>query len=288
MALVGQDGDVGEVDAGDRQGRTPIEGGEGSGDHAADGGEEDGGVERRRRVVLEPTGPLGAQLQCQSLGSGSAGHHVHGGALGLGDLGRQVGGGAEPVDAETTTGWQLGALQRPIADDPRAQQRSRLLVREGVRQSVRVPLVDHRGLRVASVGIPTREARAHAQVLVAPQAESTATVGMPEPSDARPVPDGEPLGAAPHGVNPADDLVTGHHPRVVGREVALGQMEVGAAHPAHGDPHPNLARAWFGHVAVDESQRPARDGSRALDDPRPHWSATLTPRSLIPDTMAPW
>jgi hypothetical protein len=45
---------------------------------------------------------------------------VHDGPLGQRDLGGQVGGGAEPVDAEPTARRQVGAAQRPVADDPRA------------------------------------------------------------------------------------------------------------------------------------------------------------------------
>jgi hypothetical protein len=49
VALVRQDGDIGEVDTGHCQGRTPIEGGERGKNQVPDRREEDRSVERRRR-----------------------------------------------------------------------------------------------------------------------------------------------------------------------------------------------------------------------------------------------
>ena len=84
-------------------------------------------------VSPEAPGPLGAELARERLPLlvALAGEGEDPPALVDGDLAEDVGGGAEAVEADP-----LGVAdqaQRPVADQPGAEQRRRLLVRIGVR-----------------------------------------------------------------------------------------------------------------------------------------------------------
>ena len=90
---------------------------------------------------------------------------------------------------------EVRAAERAVADDAGTQQRRGRLVGEGVRDAVRVPLVDHRELGVAAVGVPAREPRIDAEVLVAaaqkrqvPHVERSHAMPMRSPSAKRRAP----------------------------------------------------------------------------------------------------
>ena len=89
-------------------------------------------------------------------------------------------------------------------------------------------------------------ARLEAQVLVAPRAEPAAAARAAQPGDADPFAHGEPGGARSERGRRADDLVAGHDVAAVRRQVALGEVQVGAAHAAGGDPHAHLAGPGLG------------------------------------------
>ena len=149
-----------------------------------------------------------------------AGQHVHRGPLGERDLRHDVRGRAEPVDPEPAARRQLGPLQRAVADDAGAQQRSRLAVAERRGQPVGERLGDHGVLRVAAVGVPAGEPGLPAQVLPAAAAPPAAAAGAAQPRDADPVAEREPGRARAADVDRADDLVAGHGrrtPRRAGR-----------------------------------------------------------------------
>ena len=169
-----------------------------------------------------------------------------------------------------------GAVEGAVPDDPGAQEGRRLLVVERVGQRVRVGLVDDRELRVAPVVVPPGEARGHAEVLVPSSAEPAGTAGVAEPRDADAIAEGEAGRTDATRHHPADDLVTGHDRRPVGREVALGHVQIGAADPAHGHLHQHLGRCRFGHGPLDRPQRPAHRRGPAARPPTP--ACTVSPR----------
>ena len=262
--------DVAEVDAGDRQRAATIEGAERRRDERAYRGEQDGGVERfGRRVGLGPHAG-GAQVERQLPGLGRPGEDVDPGPLGHRHLGRQVGRAAEAVDPEPPARGTSGLPQRPVADDPRAQERGRHVVGERVGERVGVALVDDQVLGVAAVEVPAREQRIDAQVLAAGAAEGAdpARAGQPGHPDA--IADAEPGGAVTRDVDGPHRLVARHHLGVLRRQVPLGQVEVGAADAAHADLHPHLPRSGRGHRPLDEPQGAAVDGTGVVDHPGPH------------------
>ena len=65
---------------------------------------------------------------------------------------------------------------------------------------------------------------------------------------------------APERVDAADHLVARRHRRTSGCEVALDQVQVGAAHPAATDPHPHLTRPGLRLVPLDPAQRATAGG----------------------------
>src|SRR6202022_2339293 len=106
-------------------------------------------------------------------------------------------------------------------------------------------------LGVAPVGVPARELWVDAQVLVATEAEAAGTAGVAQPGDPHPVTDRERCHAAAERVDPPDDLVARDNPAPPRRQVALGQMQIGAAHTAHRHLHPDLARPWRGDRSLN-------------------------------------
>ena len=165
---------------------------------------------------------------------------------------------------------QGGPPEGAVADDPGAQQGCRLGVGEDLGQGVGVGLVDDGELGVAPVGVPTGEGGRQAEVLVAATAEPARPARVAEPRDPDALADGEPRRTGAQLVDHADDLVTGRHIGATRGEIALGQVEVGPAHPAHRHPHAQLARSGMGLGTFDERERAVVDRPGAADDPRSH------------------
>ena len=97
-----------------------------------------------------------------------------------------------------------------------------------------------------------------------------AAAGGAEPGDPGPVaglPTDDP-GA--DGLDPADGLVTGHDRQAAGREVALGELEVGPADGTGGDPQDELAWWGLGIVEHDVAERCSGDRRRGLELERAH------------------
>ncbi len=167
-------------------------------------------------------------------------------------------------------GPTCGGAQRPVADDPRAEQRGGLLVVEAVGQDVGEALVHETALGVPSVDVPTGERRCGAEVLAPRAAVAAGAVGGGEPRDPDPLPDDEPRRPAPDGVDDSDDLVAGDDSVPTRCQVALGEVQVGAAHAAAPDPDPGLAGARQGIRALGEDERPRRDRPGPIDHPCAH------------------
>ena len=171
--------------------------------------------------------------------------------------------------------------QAAVADDAGAEQRGRRHRRHAGRQTVDEPGRRHRVLGEAAVDVPAGEQRVLAQVLLAAVAEAAGLVGLVQPRHADAVADGErrrarlaarrdELGAGSEGDDLADDLMAGHDGRAVRRQLALQDVQVGAADAAGQHPQQDLARTRLGHRELDEPERRLCRGSRRRQLHRAH------------------
>ena len=121
----------------------------------ADRREQDRGVQRAPAADRSaPCAEAAPSASASSRASLTPRHDVHLGAPGQRDLRGDMGTAAEPVDAQPAAGGQLGAHQRAVADDARAQQRGQLVVGVARRQPVRESSRDRGELGIAAVGVP--------------------------------------------------------------------------------------------------------------------------------------
>jgi hypothetical protein len=136
----------------------------------------------------------------------------------------------------------------------------------------RVPecLVDEAEVRVAAIAVPASESWRDAQIFGAAAAESTAAVGAAEPSDADPVTQHKPAHAVSDGLDDADHLVARSDIGILGGQVSLSEVQIGAAHAAAVDLDANLSRKRGGHPAFHPSQRLTIDRSRLTYGPGVH------------------
>jgi hypothetical protein len=81
-----------------------------------------------------------------------------------------------------------------------------------------------------------------------------ARLAQPRDTDAR-TRGGKPRAFGAASNDRSDDLMAGDDPRMARRQVALGDVEVGAANAAGLDTDENLARAGFGFRKLDRAQR---------------------------------
>ena len=128
----------------------------------------------------------------------------------------------------------------------------------------------HHEIRVAAVGLPTREDRIQAQVLAVALAESTGPAAPVEPCDAHPRarrrggrPGSERI-HAPHDLVARDDAGT------LRCEVSLHDVKVRAAHAADLDAHADFAGARLRHGAVPEFEGMRLHGAGLLEYPSAH------------------
>ena len=200
-----------------------------------------------------------------------------------------------------------GHPQRAVADQAGAQQRRRLEVRVAVGQREAEALVGHRVLGVAAVAVVAGEACAVAEVLPARAAVAAVAVGPAQPGTPRRGRRREALAAAHHA---PDDLVAEHQRQLGSVELAVDDVQVGAAHAAGGhlEQHlPGPARS-VGQVAaaarsgrrrrgaIARTQRSARPSSTrsAAADPgqqrpggRSAYSGASPPAPRAPARAAP-
>ena len=118
-----------------------------------------------------------------------------------------------------------------------------MLVRVSVRDGEAVALVRNCELRVAAVDGVAGEERAVAQVLMAREAVPAFAVSPAEPRHAN---TGARLVSRASLENLADDLMPEHERKLRLGEVAVDDVQVGAAHTARANPKHDLARPGLG------------------------------------------
>src|SRR6266540_2581232 len=264
--------DVAHVDAGadDRpagRGRA-----ERSRDERSDRGEQDRGVERLGRRLTGRARPLRPERAREGLGLGVASAREREDALArvARELRDDVACRAESVQAEP-----LGVAHGSpgaVADEAGAEERRGLGIGIAVRDREGVPRVHHGCLREASVEVVPGEARPLAQIL-APRAAGAADAARPaEPRDADAVAGREPTGARAECLDPPHHLVPEDERQLGMWQLAVDDVEVGAADAARGDLDPELPRSRDGEGKVRLGERRPQGG----EDHRAH-GRTRTP-----------
>ena len=199
-----------------------------------------------------------------------------------GDLERQQRRRPEAEQPEPAAGLDPRHLQRAVADHPAAQERRRGQVVEAVGQAQGEVGPDRHPRRVATVAVPAGEPGIRAQVLAARPAEGADAAGRGEPGDAGPVADAPAGGLGAHRDDPAHRLVSGHDRQPPGGEIALRQLEVGAADRAGGNRQHDLVRRRPGIGAIDRHEGAARRRRRRPQLQRVHRAARSVARRHVP------
>ena len=103
-----------------------------------------------------------------------------------------------------------------------------------------------------------------AQVLAIREAEAAGAAGVVEPRDPDPLPDARAVDARADRVDHPHRLVPGDHAGAPHCELALDDVEIGAADRARAHRDPHLALARDHRLAVREAQRALAHGGRRL------------------------
>ena len=276
-----------EMDGVDRDGAAAIERAQRRDDDVAHRREGDGRIERLGRRVVVAAGPHGAELERASLLRLGSRADVHAAPPVHGDLDREARRGAEAEQPEATSRLDPADPERAVADHAAAQER-----RGGEVVDRRGQPHDHVGpgrrvLGVAAVAIPAGEGRGRAEVLAALPAPRARSVGAGEPRDPRPVADAPARGSGAELLDVAHDLVPGNHGQASRREIALGQLQVGATDAAGGDAQQQLSGARHGPRQVARHERRRRRRSGLFEHERPHGYQASRRAMFTPDLAPP-
>ena len=160
--------------------------------------------------------------------------------------------------------------ERAVADDSRAQEGSGLDVAEDGWKGIGVLLFDDDVLGVTAVDVPSREPGRDAEVLACARAEPAHSAGVGEPRDADAITLGEAARARTEAVDDPDDFVAGRDAGTARREVALGEVQVGATDPAGEHSYSDLQPSGSGDRPVDEYEGMIVDRTGLVDDPGSH------------------
>src|SRR5262245_61507178 len=164
------------------------------------------------------------------------------------DLRDEMRGGAESVDADAArlAGHAIGA----VADEPGAHQRRSVDIAVALGDLERVAGVGDDIFRVAAVVVITGEPGVDAEILVAGMAEAALAARVAEPWDADAIADREVRHAVADDLHRADNLMARDDWHVRRRQLAVDDVEVGAADAAGPNADENLARQRHRNIAV--------------------------------------
>jgi len=211
-----------------------------------------------RRRLLRSAGPHRAEVAGKRLRRvvARAGEGEDAPALVARDLSDDVRRGAEPEDAEIARIARHD--QRAVADQPGAQERRRFGVARLACDREAESRVGDRVFLVSAIDLVAGKARLRAQILAPRAAEPAFAAAPAEPRHADPLAQGETLDALAQPGHPPDDLVAGHDRQSRVLELAVHNMEVGAAHAACGDLDQHLAPSGYRDRTVGGGKLPPR------------------------------
>src|SRR5262249_9582394 len=221
--------------------------------------EEKRRVERLGRARRGVAGPAAAQPARKVLRCGVAGtrERVELAALEDRDLRDDVRGRAESVDADAAR--VARRCERAVADQSGAKQRRGFDVAVVGRQRQAEALVGERVFGVAAVAVKAGEARAITEVLASLAAVIAFAAAPAEPGNADTLTYRKPLRAFAARDHGADDLVSGDDRQAPAFQLAVGDVQVGAAHAAGPHLEQDLARTGNGYGDLVKVELVARD-----------------------------
>ena len=213
-------------------------------DERADGRENDRRVQRLRWELLRGARPHGAELarECLCLLVAGAREGVDLAPLVAADLREDVRRGAKAVQPDALR--VAAHAQRAVANQPRAHQRSGLVVGIAGRDRKAVARVGNRVLGHPAVDVTTGEAGPRAQVLATAQTPAAFAAAPAEPGHADAIALARErdrrcptvglgrLHRLAGGLDGGDDLMAEHARRGLDLDLAVEQVQVGSAHAA--------------------------------------------------------
>ena len=230
--------------------------------HIAAGGEGDGGVEGDGRtfgVVADPGRAHGAR---ELLVRGAARRDVDLAIPGFEHFDGEVRGGAKAEEADAVAGGNFRDAQAAEADDAGAEQRGEV---DGGgffgKRDEEVGAGDG-VFRIAAVDGVAGVGGVVAEILAVLAAERAGAVDAAEPGDAGAMTDADGVDAGAEFFDAADDLVAGRDSVAQRRQLAGGDVEVGAADAAGFDFEEDLAGSGLGDGQIFEDRAGARRWGR--------------------------
>src|SRR5581483_7649345 len=212
------------------------------------GCKENGRIQRIRWRRIGIARPDGAELTRERLGLQVAGtgEGEDAAALGTGYLSEQVCSRTKTVEAEirAAAGGPVGA----IADEARAKERRQLRGRRIERQREAKASIRDDLLRIAPIDRVAGEAGILTEVLLAGTAMAAESAGLREPGDTHPLAAAKASDRRARLGHPPHDLVAGSDGIVDAGQLAIEEVQVGAAHAAGLYPDADL-------VLTDRPQR---------------------------------
>ena len=178
---------------------------------------------------------------------------------------------AESGQPEQLAVTQPGEGEGAVADGAGAEQRRRLLVREGVGDDVGVIFAHRHVLGVAAVHIPAGCPKRGAQVLVCRPGRSV------DPTDAHPVADSELPDARADAGHVADHLVPEDDRQARRRRAPFDLVELRVTDAARRDADEDLGMPRLGHGQIVQLQRRV-DVVQRHDPPEHHRSHRFPPQ----------
>src|SRR5208282_2062841 len=270
MLLVVQFGNRTQIDSGNRENAAAVERFHRGKDEVSGRRKKNGRIERRRGTIVRLADPIGAKLRCKIAMQAAAAHHKHAATPMLQHLQCDMRRTTETIKADRGAGLDAGALDGAKADDARAHQWRGFFIANRLGQRINEIFARDRILGVAAVVVPSGEAGIRAQILAPAQAIDALPTGIAQPRDS----DSRALRETrcAHAVlfDDSYNFVARDYPRMLRRQVAFGDMEIGAAYSASADAHENLARRGLGNGRVDRMQRRRFDRRGFIDCHRFH------------------
>ena len=247
------------VDAAQGQSSSSLQRAKGRGHEFAGGREDDAAVQFGGWFLAGGACPHRAQFAGQLAMAGIPGHGVYFHAPVVRHLDGHVRRGAEAVKSQAPSARDAREPQGAESDDPGAEKRSRVQVGEAFRKPIDEVFGRQGVFGVAAVYCIAGEGRVFTEILLAGPAVFADAAGTVQPRNSDAVADAQKAGLAADRFDNPHDLMARDHGRFTRRQLALDDVQVGAADTAGGDADEHLIALGRGAREFLKYKRPALD-----------------------------